>query len=107
MDICWRWPPMIALIALVGHATSWFGTADSSAAPPSGLAADLGGLLSGADSVINQAFAWLFVLIAFEVFCCAFGYVIGEYKLRRLYDRPSRGRGHPATPSAPRQRPQL
>jgi hypothetical protein len=100
MDICWRWPPLIALVAVAGHATSWFGATNHAAAGHSGPVAALGGLLSGADSLINQVFAWLFVLVAFELLCCVVGYLIGEYKLHRMYDRPSRSWGR-ARPPAP------
>lgn len=99
MDICWRWPLVIGLFAVVGHATSWFGTATPGGR--AGPAAELGGLLSGAESLIGQIFAWLFVLIAFELLCCAFGYVIGEIKLRRLYDRPASRWSRPAPTSSP------
>jgi hypothetical protein len=102
MDMCWRWPPVIALIALLGHNTSWFGASSGGAASAlSRPAAELGGLLSGADSVVSQIFAWLFVLIAFEVLCCAFGFLVGEIKLRRLYDRPERRWGRSSAPSDP------
>lgn len=106
MDLCWRWPPIIALVAVVGHATSWFGAASPGRSASSHPAAELGGLLSGADSLVNQIFAWLFLLIAFEVLCCFVGYLIGEIKLRRLYDRPERRRGdRPAARLAPQPPP--
>jgi hypothetical protein len=95
---------MIALVAILGHATSWFGAASPHR---SGLnpVAEVGGLLSGADSVVSLIVAWLVLLLAFELLCCVVTYMIGEFKLRRLYDRPARRRFWVRGTGSPIQRP--
>jgi hypothetical protein len=95
MGLCWRWSPFFAMVALVGHVTSWFGLASSVPSSAKQALSGVDGLLSGANSLISMVFAWIFVVFALELVCSVFGFVVAEIKLRRLYDRPSTPRRWP------------
>ena len=96
MGLCWRSSPLVVLVLIVGHLTSWFGIAPARAATSATAAIDsipgVGGLLSGAGSVVGQGFVWLFVLVLVQMLCSLAGFVLAEIRLRRLYDRRSGGR---------------
>jgi hypothetical protein len=92
MGLCWRSSPLVALVLLVGHVTSWFGIAPAKAAASTSAAVDavpgVSGLLAGAGSVVGQIFVWLFVLMLLQVLFGVLGFVMAEIRLRRMYDRP-------------------
>ena len=97
MGLCWRSSPLVALVLIVGHVTSWFGiaSAKTAAATTSASVNSLpvaGGLLSGAGSVVGQIFMWLFVLVMLQILFSLLSFVRAEIRLRRMYDRPSGGR---------------
>ena len=92
MGLCWRSSPLVALVLLVGHVTSWFGIAPAKAVASTsaavGAVPGVSGLLAGAGSVVGQIFAWLFVLMLLQVLLGVLGFVMAEIRLRRMYDRP-------------------
>ncbi len=96
MGLCWRSSPLVALVLIVGHVTSWFGIAPAKAVASTSTAVEgvpgVSGLLSGAGSVVGQIFIWLFVLVLVQILFSVLSFVRAEIRLRRMYDRPSRGR---------------
>lgn len=97
MGLCWRSSPLVVLVLIVGHVTSWFGIASAKSTPAGTSAAvstipGVSGLLSGAGSVIGQIFIWLFVLVMVQVLVSVLSFVLAEIRLRRMYDRPRGGR---------------
>jgi hypothetical protein len=96
MGLCWRSSPLVALVLIVGHVTSWFGIAPAKAVASTTTAVGeipgVGGLLSGAGSVVGQIFIWLFVLVIAQILFSLMGFVMAEIRLRRMYDRPGGGR---------------
>lgn len=104
MGLCWRSSPLVPLVLIVGHLTSWFGIAPAKAVPSATSAAatipGLGGLLSGAGSIVGQIFVWLFVLVLIQILFSLISFVRAEIRLRRLYDRPGGGRWAREVPSS-------
>jgi hypothetical protein len=96
MGLCWRSSPLVALVLIVGHVTSWFGIAPAKAVASTSTAVGsvpgVSGLLSGAGSVVGQIFVWLFVLVVLQILFSLLGAVRAEIRLRRMYDRPTGGR---------------
>lgn len=96
MGLCWRSSPLVALVLIVGHVTSWFGIAPSKAVETTSTAVGsvpgVSGLISGAGSVVGQIFVWMFVLVVIQLLVSLTGFVMAEIRLRRMYDRPSGGR---------------
>ncbi|HTK63935.1 MAG TPA: hypothetical protein VL595_16225 [Pseudonocardia sp.] len=96
MGLCWRSSPLVALMLIVGHVTSWFGIAPAKAVASTSTAVGsvpgVSGLLSGAGSVVGQIFVWLFVLVVLQILFSLLGAVRAEIRLRRMYDRPTGGR---------------
>ena len=96
MGLCWRSSPLVALVLIVGHVTSWFGIAPAKAVASTttavGAIPGVGGLLSGAGSVVGQIFIWLFVLVIVQILFSLMSFVMAEIRLRRMYDRPIGGR---------------
>lgn len=97
MGLCWRSSPLVALVLIIGHVTSWFGIASAKAAAATtsasvGSLPVVGGLLSGAGSVVGQIFMWLFVLVMLQILFSVLSFVMAEIRLRRMYDRPRGGR---------------
>ena len=97
MGLCWRSSPLVVLVLIVGHFTSWFGIASAKSAMASTSASVdslpvVGGLLSGARSAVGQIFVWLFVLVLLQILFSVLSFVMAEIRLRRMYDRPSGGR---------------
>jgi hypothetical protein len=97
MGLCWRSSPLVALVLIVGHVTSWFGLASAKSTVATTSAEisaipGVGGLLSGAGSVVDQIFVWLFALVMLQILFSVLSFIKAEIKLRRMYDRPSGGR---------------
>jgi len=109
MGLCWRSSPLVALVLIVGHVTSWFGIAPAKAVAGTtsavGTIPGVSGLLSGAGSVVGQIFVWLFVLVLVQILFSLAGFVMAEIRLRRLYDRPSGGRWARLAAPNPRHEP--
>jgi hypothetical protein len=106
MGLCWRSSPLVGLVLIVGHLSSWFGIAPDKAAATTtsavGSIPGVGGLLSGAGSVVGQIFIWLFVLVLLQILFSLLSFVMAEIRLRRLYDRPSGGRWARVVGAGPR-----
>lgn len=96
MGLCWRSSPLVALVLIAGHVTSWFGIAPAKAVASTSTAVGaipgVSGVLSGAGSVVGQIFIWLFVLVILQIVFSLLSFVMAEIRLRRLYDRPRGGR---------------
>ncbi|MDQ2706382.1 MAG: hypothetical protein M3Z25_01490 [Actinomycetota bacterium] len=90
MGLCISLSPLIVVVAVLGHATSWFGLGAPTGASTNGVVAGVGDLLSGAGSLVSQLFAWMVVLLGLQLICSIFSFIVGEIKLRRLYDRAGR-----------------